>query len=98
MKQLLLTLFLICPIAGFSQTDVFGNTKTSDRIIFGNHSVNYTISYNARTPFIKKTQDRIIRSKQLNTNRRMAFGVPKSGRRLITYNKFMRRHKRRFKG
>ena len=97
MKQLLLTLFLICPIFGFSQTDVFGSTKTSDRIIFGNHSVNYTISHNARTPFIRKTQDRIIRAKQLNTNRRMAFGVPKSGRRLITFNKFMRRHKRKFK-
>ena len=97
MKQLLLTLFLICPIFGFSQTDVFGNTKTSDRIIFGNHSVNYTISHNARTPFIRKTQDRIIRAKQLNTNRRMAFGVPKRRRRLITFNKFMRRHKRKFK-
>ena len=52
-------------------------------------SVNYTISHNARTPFIRKTQDRIIRAKQLNTNRRMAFGVPKSGRRLITFNKLL---------
>lgn len=98
MKQLLLTLFLIFPIIGFSQTDVFGNAKSSDRIIFGNHRVNYSISHNARTPFIRKTQDDIARALQLNTNRRMAFGIPKSGRRLITYNKFMRRHKRKFKG
>ena len=98
MKQLLLTLFLICPIVGFSQTDVFGNSKSSDRIIFGNHRINYTISHNARTPFIRKSQDAIIRYKQLNTNRRMAFGRPKSGRRLITFNKFMRQHKRKFKG
>ena len=50
------------------------------------------------SPFIRKSQDTIIRSKQLNTNRRMAFGRPKSGRRLITFNKFMRQHKRKFKG
>ena len=97
MKQLLLTLFLICPIVGFSQTDVFGNSKTSDRNIFGDHRINYTISYNARTPFIRKTQDTIIRSKQLNNSRRMTFGRPKSGRRLVTFNKFMRQHKRKFK-
>lgn len=98
MKQLLLTLFLICPIIGFSQTDVFGNSKSSDRIVFGSHRINYNISHNARTPFIRKTQDTIIRSKQLNNSRRMTFGRPKSGRRFITYNKFMRKHKRKFKG
>ena len=97
MKQLLLTLFLICPIVGFSQTDVFGNSKTSDRIIFGNHSVNYTISYNARTPFIRKTQDKIVRAKQLNNSRRIAFGHPAGTRRPVSYNRFMKQHKRKFK-
>ena len=98
MKQLLLTLFLICPIIGFSQTNYFNSSKSSDRIIFGNHSIHYTISHNARTPYIRKTQDKITHAKQLNDNRRMAFGVPRSGRRLITFNKFMRQHKRKFKG
>ena len=97
MKQLLLTLFLIYPIIGFSQTDVFGNSKTSDRIIFGNHSVNYTISYNARTPFIKKTQDRITRAMQLNNSRRIAFGHPTGTRRPISYNRYMRQHRRNFR-
>ena len=76
MKQLLLTLFLICPIIGFSQINYFNSSKSSDR----------------------KTQDRITHAKQLNDNRRMAFGVPRSGRRLITFNKFMRQHKKKFKG
>lgn len=97
MKQLLLTLFLICPIIGFSQTDVFGNTKPSDRIIFGNHRVNYTISHNARTPFIRKTQDKIVHALQLNNSRRIAFGHPAGTRRPISYNRYMRQHRKNFR-
>lgn len=96
MKKLITLLLIIAPIVGYSQSDVFGTTNTSNNIQFGNHHTFQGVSWRDKTPFERFTQDRIGDARGRNQGRSYAFGRNPSNIQKMKWKKWNRQRKRAF--
>lgn len=97
MKKLIILLFILSPIIGYSQSNVFGSTSPqSNQIQFGNYSTFQGVNWRDRAPFFHTAQDRIVDSRSRNINRSYRIGRNPSNIRKIKWKKWNRQRKRAY--